>query len=222
MRFKTFESVFDVNSDYWLKKTKVPKSLQRAIQPHTDKGLRVLDLGCGGGRLAKSISPHFSSVHGIDSSPELIKMASQDNPNINYVCANFQSSAAWNSLGNFDVIVSNCAIRKDYCEDLNKVADLCYDHLNVNGEMILRIQAFEDLNDLLPESIRASLFYGEKEVRRNLSGFSQTKIEHETYKQKFSSEDYIRQFLQRIQINYEGPIRILQPTRHYYIVRASR
>ena len=128
-----FESTFDQHSTYWLKKKDVPKSLEDAIEPLADKNLKVLDLGCGGGRLAKAIFPRFGSVHGIDYSPELIRQASEQHPEIKFACANFQLPHAWEQLGNFDAIVSNCAIRKDYCGNLPQVAKLCYDHLNNNG-----------------------------------------------------------------------------------------
>lgn len=221
--FKDFiESIFDKHADYWLKKTNVPKTLQTEIDPFAHKDLKILDLGCGGGRLARSMLSSFASIHGIDQSKELIQRASKINPEINYTCADFQSPQTWKSMGQFDVIVSNCALRKDYCGDLHNITTLCYDHLNRGGALILRIQAYEDLHTILPKELRQSIFYNEMEVRKALSAFSQTTIKHEAYRQKFSSVKYIQQFLKKININYRGPINDLQPPRHYYIVKAIR
>ena len=176
-----FESVFDKHAPYWLKKTGVPQSLQQELDPLSGKGLKVLDLGCGGGRLAKSILPSFGSVSGIDNSADLLDRAKKENPEINYACGNFQSPQVWQNLGMFDVIVSNCAIRKDYCGNLSAVVENCYNHLNENGMVILRIQAFEDLNTVLPADLRKEVFYNENELKSILSQFSFVDVKHETY-----------------------------------------
>lgn len=216
------ESVFDQESDYWLNKKSVPSKLGSAIEPYTNRGLRVLDLGCGGGRMAASLLPGFKNVHGFDSSAELLQKAKIQNPNIQFKCGNFQLPQTWKGIEAFDVIVSNCAIRKDYCSDLARVATLCHEHLSDHGVMILRIQALEDLKSILPEELRRSLFYDNNEIKEALSSFSSIKLDHETYRQKFSSEHYIRTFLERINIHYSGPIKELNPIRHYYIVKAIK
>jgi 2-polyprenyl-3-methyl-5-hydroxy-6-metoxy-1,4-benzoquinol methylase len=214
--FKYFLESFDSESPYWLKKDAIPKSLQN-IKLLTGK--RILDLGCGGGRLIKSLSNTQSSLHGIDASPELIKLAKLENPEINYICGNFQSPATWSNIGIFDAIISNCSLRKDYCSNLARVAKLCKEHLSKEGKLILRVQAFEDLESILPAGLRQNLFYNEKEIRNHLSIFGKIKIDHEIYKQKFSSEEYLRKFLARINIKYNGPIKDLNPERHYYITK---
>lgn len=222
-RFKHFwESTFDNHADYWLNKKSVPDKLQTAITPYINKELKVLDLGCGGGRLAAALVPGFQKVYGIDGSEQLLNKAAKENPETNLVCGNFQSAAVWKSLNTqFDVIVSNCAVRKDYCGNLPQVASLCHEHLNPNGALIMRIQAFEDLKPILPEELRKSIFYSSEEIQQIFSQFN-VQVEHENYVQKFSSENYVRTFLERINIQYDGPIRLLNIPRHYYIVKATK
>lgn len=126
-----FESTFDNHANYWLNKKSVPEKLQSAITPYIGKQLKILDLGCGGGRLAASLVPGFQKVYGIDGAEQLVNQAAKENPETTLACGNFQSSAVWKSLNTtFDVIVSNCAIRKDYCGNLPQVAQLCHEHLN--------------------------------------------------------------------------------------------
>jgi 2-polyprenyl-3-methyl-5-hydroxy-6-metoxy-1,4-benzoquinol methylase len=221
MSFKSWiESVFDQEADYWVGKSEkgLPSKLKSAINPHRGKNLRVLDLGCGGGRLTASLIPDFQ-VHGIDYSADLIKRAAEENPQATFSCGSFQIPDSWQGLSEFDIIISNCAIRKDYCSNLARIGKLCKEHLSSNGRLILRIQAFEDLESVLPAGLRQLLFYNEKEIRNHLSIFGKLKIEHETFSQTFSSEEYFRKFLSRINIKYNGPIRDLAPQRHYYLVK---
>ena len=49
------------------------------------KNMRALDLGCGTGRLTIGLAKYFSSVDGVDISPEMIKVAERDNKEINNV-----------------------------------------------------------------------------------------------------------------------------------------
>jgi predicted TPR repeat methyltransferase len=222
MNFKSWlESVFDQEADYWVGKSEkgLPNKLKSAIDPHRGKNLRVLDLGCGGGRLTASLIPDFQ-VHGLDYSADLIKRATEENPQATFSCGNFQIPDSWQGLAEFDIIISNCAIRKDYCSNLSRVAKLCKEHLAKDGKLILRVQAFEDLESILPAGLRQALFYNEREVKQHLSIFGKIKIDHETYKQRFSSEEYLRKFLARINIKYGGSIKDLNPQRHYYIVKS--
>ena len=211
------QSVFDQHSKYWLKKSNIPSSMEPELAPYLNKGLKVLDLGCGGGRLAKSLLPYFQSVSGLDGSQELVTQASQENPNISFICGNFQSPSAWKNLGVFDMIISNCALRKDYCGDPANVFSLCKQHLK--SVLILRIQGVNDLSTVLPLELRNNLFYNEQEIYQALKGFD-VKIKHENYHQKFSNESYFRKFLERINIPFKGAVKDLNPIRQYYIVKA--
>jgi len=53
---------------------------------------RVLEVGCGAGRLARAIAARGAAVTGIDASPEMIRLARQGSPedaSVEFVCGDF-------------------------------------------------------------------------------------------------------------------------------------
>jgi SAM-dependent methyltransferase len=68
------------------------------------EGLRVLDLGCGTGRLLSALKP--SHGVGVDISPNMIEIARRDFPQLEFVVGDIESPAVMSSLtGAFDIIV---------------------------------------------------------------------------------------------------------------------
>ena len=47
----------------------------RRLTQDTSRGARALEIGCGPGRLMKPLSRHFSEIHGVDVSDEMIRLA---------------------------------------------------------------------------------------------------------------------------------------------------
>lgn len=200
------KTIFDQHADYWLAKTGIPHKLNDLLIPYFDKNLTVMDLGCGGGRLSVSFLPHFSKVCAIDISNDLVEKAAKQHPEVEFLCGDFQSQNTWNNLPQFDLIVSNCVVRKDRC-DLNKVVSICRQYTK---NMIFRIQSVADL-DFLPLSLRQELFYDRNELEK--LGFC---VIEDNYKQRFSTQDYVLKFLSRIGIQHTHsvPISIM---RRYHI-----
>jgi SAM-dependent methyltransferase len=58
--------------------------LARALA-HMDKGLPVVDVGCGNGRFARLLAPHFPKVLGIDVSPAAIARAKDESRGVDNV-----------------------------------------------------------------------------------------------------------------------------------------
>ncbi len=88
------------------------KFIEQRSQPARDLAMRiskcnpetVVDIGCGPGNSTKilcEIFPH-ASILGIDSSPNMIKKAKEDNPNLD-----FRVCDALSLEGKFDIIYSN-------------------------------------------------------------------------------------------------------------------
>jgi 2-polyprenyl-3-methyl-5-hydroxy-6-metoxy-1,4-benzoquinol methylase len=77
------------------------------------RGLRVLDLGCGSGRIARALAKREAQVVGIDISKELVNRAerkeAESQLGINYVVADAASNV-WRAVGPFDGVVSNMAL----------------------------------------------------------------------------------------------------------------
>jgi 2-polyprenyl-3-methyl-5-hydroxy-6-metoxy-1,4-benzoquinol methylase len=68
---------------------------------------KVLEIGCGAGRLARAIADRGATVTGIDASPEMIRLACQrssDDPRIEFVCRDFAVHSAESEV--YDCVVS--------------------------------------------------------------------------------------------------------------------
>lgn len=211
-------TVFDENKEYWAKKSTIPAALAEIIPDEPD--LQILDLGCGGGRIALFLSNKAKAIYGMDYSKELLLEAKKINCKLQPICADFSSKGAWQSLPQLDLIVSNCAIRKDYCPDLKLITSSCYDRLKNGGKIALRVQSDKDLSEILSSDVR-SLFYSKKEIEDNLRQFKNVSIKEESYKQRFSSIDYLNQFLKRIQLP-EVTTSKLSLFRRYLIISAEK
>lgn len=190
---------FDREADYWMQKRGLPERLAAAVAGYLDRGLTALDLGCGGGRIAVALAPHMARVVGVDAARELVEQAASAHPEVRFVHGDCLLDATWRQLGGpFDLVVSNCSIRRDYTPDLATLARLCSEHLAAGAGIALRVQADSDLASLLPQSVRTSLLYSKDELARAFAGFGSLRIETESYSQKFSSLAYLRTFLTRI------------------------
>ena len=55
----------------------------------TSTGRRVLDFGCGVGRLSQALAEHFDEVHGVDLSDSIIAIARRHRPTWRSSCASF-------------------------------------------------------------------------------------------------------------------------------------
>lgn len=197
------------DTGYWLRKTTIPEPLCHAVGPYYNRDLTLLDLGCAGGRLAVGFLPYFREVYAIDRSERLVRAAEALYPRIHFQLGDFEDPKIWIRV---DVVVSNCALRRDYCS-LAKVAKLCIENCHVAA---LRVQGVRDLETILPQEQRRSLFFDREEI---LSAFGVAlEVEEEYYPQRFSSVEYVRQFLQRINVPYQGVPHLTLP-RHYYTVR---
>ena len=188
--------------EYWSSKSKIPAVLWDLIIPYFDQNLKVLDLGCAAGRLVGGISNHFSQAGGIDLSQELIDAARLRFPQVSFCCGDYHS---WDMEFDPDLLVSDCAIRKDYT-DLEKL---------VKGrKFVFRIQGDQDLSEILSKEKRQSLFFSLQE----LSILKFRKVQEEKYKQKFSSVGYLQQYLSNINIPLSVNQKYLKLSRHYVVV----
>jgi 2-polyprenyl-3-methyl-5-hydroxy-6-metoxy-1,4-benzoquinol methylase len=68
---------------------------------------RVLEIGCGAGRLARAIAGRGAKVTGLDASPEMIRLARQrsgGDARLEFVCGDFSEHSA--ESANYDCVVS--------------------------------------------------------------------------------------------------------------------
>jgi len=208
-------TTYDKHRKYWVKKLGISSTLKEmASFLPSDK---VLDVGCGGGRLAAyAASQGVAKVCGLDYSGELIEVAVERYPGIVFYCRDVNNPKSLQLDDTYNVLVSNVAIRKDGVRlpDLlqNTDAERCY----------FRIQGERDL----PGWTTELPLYSENEIRSAFKGWS-LDIKQEVYQQKFTDEAYFRTFLERIGlIPREEPFQAktwpLRVQRHYYCVAATR
>ncbi len=80
----------------------------RLIDAMAERGSRILDAGCGTGRIGGWLSQQGHRVVGVDLDPQLIKVARQDYPQVPWHqgnLADFTLPAGANQLTEFDLIV---------------------------------------------------------------------------------------------------------------------
>lgn len=67
-------------------------------------GSKILDLGCGTGRLLDELKPSLGI--GIDFSPNMIEMAKKQYPNYEFLCADIENKQTYENLdGPFDIVI---------------------------------------------------------------------------------------------------------------------
>jgi SAM-dependent methyltransferase len=212
-------ATYDHHAPYWLKKVTLPKALRSALEGAIGSDDIVLDVGCGGGRIAEKIAPRVREMWGVDFSSILIEAAHKRNPAANVVCGDVQDPATWERLHHvFDVVVSNVAIRKDHCP-LDVVLDnLRYHQGDHPTKVVFYIQGDGDL----PGVIDSSPFYSAAEIREMFPGCTVRTIRFE---QKFSSSDYLKLFLDRIGVKVEmnnlSPFSEKRFMRQYHLVEGK-
>ena len=174
----------------------------------------ALDLGTGGGRLAGALE-ECRRVAAIDRSQELLHRAELEYPNIKFFPGDILDSGAWDLAGPpFDLVVSNCAVRRDHTPDLELLAELCRAKTSPGSRIVLRLQARDDLREILPGTVR-ELFFSRKELERAFPG---ARIQEEAYRQRFSP-GHFRRFLERIDIKWNSDFQGTATRRNLILVR---
>ena len=90
------------------------------------EGKRVLELGCGTGKLLDKLSPSYGL--GVDLSSNMITIAQQNFPNLEFIQGDLEDESLISSIeGNFDFIILSDTIGfLDDCEDsFSKLHSLC-------------------------------------------------------------------------------------------------
>ena len=108
---------FAVNESVLIPRPETEELVSRIVThfPTTqkDQNLRILDIGTGSGCIAISLSRflHGSTVTAVDISKEAIQVAKanadKNNAKVHFVCADILDSSQWDTLPQFDIIVSN-------------------------------------------------------------------------------------------------------------------
>jgi SAM-dependent methyltransferase len=182
---------------------------------HLGPADNALDLGTGGGRLAGALLETCRRVSGIDRSPELLRQAELEHPDVRFLLGDILDPDAWDRAGApFDLVVSNCAVRRDHTPDLDRLAEICREKAP-DARMALRLQARDDMREILPGTVR-ELFFSKTELEKAFPG---ALVLEESYRQRFSS-GHFRRFLERIDINWSSDFQGSATRRNLILVRS--
>ena len=131
-KFKPLHMFNPIRIDYILNTVKKHFDKSDAMAPL--KGLKFLDIGCGGGLISEPMSRLGANVTGIDASEKNIKIAEahakKNNLNIQYLN---KSPEELNNTNKFDVILNLEIV--EHVEDVNLYFESCVGLLKKNGLM---------------------------------------------------------------------------------------
>ena len=131
-KFKPLHMFNPIRIDYILNTVKKHFDKSDAMAPL--KGLKFLDIGCGGGLISEPMSRLGANVTGIDASEKNIKIAEahakKNNLNIQYLN---KSPEELNNSNKFDVILNLEIV--EHVEDVNLYFESCVGLLKKNGLM---------------------------------------------------------------------------------------
>lgn len=155
MIYKGFASIYDylmdeAPYDLW------EKYISEMIETHSNKGKKVLDLGCGTGEIAIRLAKQGFEVTGIDLSEEMLAVAN-DKAAENGVKL-FLLEQDMRSLEGFDEgfdIAVICCDSLNYLqteEDVKKTFKAIYDHLVEDGLLIFDVHSLYKINHIFADS----------------------------------------------------------------------
>ena len=134
------------NERLWARKSLVQKYANRVLFPaevlllihfRAELSGRVLELGCGAGRLTGYLGEIASMVHGIDISPEMIAYSRRTYPKLTFSEGDLRDVASM-ARGSFDAVVAGCNVL-DVLGDAERrqVLDGIHRVLPVSGLLIM-------------------------------------------------------------------------------------
>jgi len=118
------------------------------LQPQRDE--RILDLGCGTGQLASTISGYGAEVIGIDNSPQMIQKAKAAYPSVQF---EIQDATQFAFEEPFDAIFSNATLH--WIQEQKKVLKCAYSNLKPGGRFVLEMGAKHNVESICNAIVQA-------------------------------------------------------------------
>lgn len=101
---------------------------------------KVLDVGCGNGRLYQALKDKQIAYLGVDFSKELIKLAYQQYPGINFKIGDVLDAKTWQGITNFNVAVCLAVLHTFPNNQLQKkILKRIYQALKPDGYLIISV-----------------------------------------------------------------------------------
>lgn len=122
---------------------------------------RVLDVGCGNGILVKHITRITNNVTGLDSSPNMIKLATESNPDLRFLISDCCNIAI--DRENFDCIVSRALfqhlLKREHTLFLKEAKRLL-----VDGGRLILFTPYNSKIGMIPRGISNLIINGKRQV----------------------------------------------------------
>ena len=145
--YKERAQVWDLSSNQYNGHSMIQKAIQQAC--HNQAELKILDLGCGTGSLAKFLDSYSNVLHGVDLSPEMLIKANQSG----FYDLLFQEDIQQfleETTHSYDVIIAAAVLIHFF--DLELIFSNVAGRLNAGGKFIFSIfeetEKDKDLNSL--------------------------------------------------------------------------
>lgn len=104
-----------------------------------ERGMEVLDVGCGSGRLSRALAAHGMKVVGIDISVEMLAGACLlKGPNINYVCMDMVDMALGKRFDAVFIAYNTLNLLKNI-SNVRQTLAACRHHLKKNGLLLIQV-----------------------------------------------------------------------------------
>jgi len=154
----------------------------QSLQP-----LRILDIGCGTGYLARRLAEHFpkARVIGVDIAPGMIEVAGGKNSRKNLTFEIGDGETLSFPKGSFDLVVSNASLQ---WMDAQKVFQTVLKILKPKGHFVFTTFGPQTLFELKESGFQVNRFISVEEIKELIgSRFSIDKLDSKMAVQKFQS-----------------------------------
>jgi ubiquinone/menaquinone biosynthesis C-methylase UbiE len=188
------KKIYEESGENWSKFGRLTGPFLDLIKENSDKKSRVLDIGCGGGRLSLEINNFCKEVVGIDYSKSSLKSARKVNfrKNIKYVFMDGEKLTFPDE--SFDLVVSHAAINKKMCR-----AEYCFKEvfrvLKPNGKVIVKMVYATQGREFVK-----NLGYSAEEIREILGKNGFKKISTEVIRQNIDLDERTLNFFKRTEL----------------------
>jgi len=136
-KLKTLHTMNPLRISYIKNKILSHYKIQNQTSPFS--GLKILDVGCGGGLLSEPMSRLGAEVTGIDASAENIKVAemhsNEENLSINYLATSIEEFQKTSNEDEFDVIL--CLELVEHVDNPSELIKACATLLKKNGMIFI-------------------------------------------------------------------------------------
>jgi len=136
-------------------------------------GVKILDVGCGSGLKSKMIKDRGFQVDAFDFSEEMITIAKESYPDINFSVFDIYDLDKWQ--GAYDAIFAQAVLLHIPKKDIEKILNLMILKLNKNGLLYVAVKEVKD--DAVEEKIIKESDYG-YEYERFFSYYSVEEIKN--------------------------------------------